>query len=72
MTYEQDSYASHAKHIDGIENSLERLEKQQSIDYWRHERMYNLLLPLIKEKHRWLTVGDGMGTDANWLMKKGL
>ncbi|MGD8780068.1 MAG: class I SAM-dependent methyltransferase [Ignavibacteria bacterium] len=71
-TYEKESYKSHEKHIDEIEDRLVRLEKQNSIDYWRHNRMYSLILPLLKDKHRWLTVGDGIGTDANWLIKKGM
>lgn len=71
-TYEKESYISHEKHIDNIENSLVRLQKQDSIDYWRHNRMYSLLNPLLKKDSKWLTVGDGIGTDANWLMQKGM
>lgn len=71
-TLQQASYTSHEKFLDTVEHRLERLEKQDSIDYWRHDRMYNLLTPLLSEEHRWLTVGDGMGTDANWLYKKGM
>ncbi len=71
-TYEEDSYTSHVKNIETIEHGLGRLEKQQSIDYWRHDRMYRLMTPLLTEKHTWLTVGDGVGTDANWLIQQGM
>lgn len=72
-TYENESYKSHEKHIEKIENSLGRLEHQNTIDYWRHDRMYDTFSPLLNEdKQRWLTVGDGIGTDANWLIKKGV
>lgn len=67
--FEQKSYLSHEGHI-VTEGDLFRLKNQDSIDYWRHERMYGLLKPLLEDKDRWLTVGDGMGTDANWLLKR--
>jgi ubiquinone/menaquinone biosynthesis C-methylase UbiE len=29
--------------------------------------MYKHLIPLLNVGDKWLTIGDGMGTDANWL-----
>jgi len=48
---------------------------KDTVDYWRHKRMRDVLLPLILffPKSSWLTVGDGRyGTDANYLLEKGL
>ena len=49
--------------------------KKDTVDYWRHKRMRDSLLPIISHftKTKWLTVGDGRyGTDANYLLGKGL
>lgn len=46
-----------------------------NIDNWRHERMRNIILPLIEffPASKWMTVGDGSyGSDAYYLQKKGL
>lgn len=48
---------------------------KNTIDAWRHNRMYRLLDPLLTAypKSRWLTVGDGRyGKDANYIKNKGL
>ena len=49
--------------------------ENDTVDFWRHERIRNSLLPIIDyfpDSH-WLTVGDGRyGTDANYLLRKGL
>jgi len=50
------------------------LNQGNSLDRWRHDRMYSLLKPIVKwnPKSNWLTVGDGrFGTDANALMQMG-
>ncbi len=50
------------------------LSSPQSIDAWRHRRMYNFLDPIISiaPGARWLTLGDGhFGTDAHYLKCKG-
>ena len=50
------------------------LNQTNSMDRWRHDRMYKLMGPLIKynKNFSWLTVGDGRyGTDANALLKLG-
>ncbi|WP_010664263.1 class I SAM-dependent methyltransferase [Marinilabilia salmonicolor] len=66
------SYNSHKEHYKDNPDILGRLERKNSIDYWRHERMYRLLTPFLEERSsKWLTVGDGLGTDANWLQENG-
>ena len=48
---------------------------KDTVDYWRHERIRDSILPLIDyfPKSSWLTIGDGRyGTDANYLLGKGL
>lgn len=50
------------------------LEQKSTLDRWRHDRMYNLLKPVIDFNNAlsWLTVGDGRyGTDASALLKLG-
>lgn len=66
------SYNSHKEHYKDNPDILGRLERKNSIDYWRHQRMYQVLAPLISgKKSKWLTIGDGLGTDANWLQEQG-
>lgn len=71
-TFEQLSYQAHEKLYESRPNSWERIEKKDTIDYWRHDRMYKMLVPLFAPHTKWLTVGDGVGTDANWLMTNGM
>ncbi len=45
----------------------------ESLDYWRHKRMLNLIKPFIKKDEKWLTIGDGRyGSEASWLKKNGV
>jgi ubiquinone/menaquinone biosynthesis C-methylase UbiE len=67
------SYDAHKEHYKYSSDVLSRLKNKGSVDYWRHERIYNLLKPFLLEKEAlWLTVGDGLGTDSNWLLGKGV
>jgi len=66
--FEQLSYNAHENMYVKSPNPLTRIENKESIDYWRHERMYKMLSPLLQTGSKWLTVGDGIGTDANWLI----
>ncbi|MEO6328710.1 MAG: methyltransferase domain-containing protein [Ginsengibacter sp.] len=58
--------------------NLEKLETWknfETVDAWRHRRMYDCVLPLIKTYplSRWLTIGDGRyGTDANYLIRNNI
>ena len=72
MKFEHQSYIAHVKNYDDMGSALERIENDTSIDYWRHEQMYKTLTPLLDKDKLWLTIGDGIGTDANWLLKQGM
>jgi len=64
------SYEAHEAHYLNSLDHIDRLKNKESIDYWRHNQMYQTLLPLLSDKSsNWLTVGDGVGTDANWLLE---
>ena len=68
-------YDNHEEEWDRCINDSERskvaatwLAQEETLDRWRHERMYKLLKPIIEHdpNRAWLTVGDGRyGTDAN-------
>jgi ubiquinone/menaquinone biosynthesis C-methylase UbiE len=46
--------------------------RDDTADYWRHDRMRRQIEPLLDRNDRWITFGDGRyGTDAAWLMAKG-
>ena len=48
--------------------------KKDTLDYWRHERMVNMVKPLIdhNKKASWLTIGDGRyGSDGRILKELG-
>lgn len=54
--------------------SLTWIDQNLTLDRWRHDRMYELLKPIIDfdNTFSWLTVGDGRyGTDANALFRLG-
>jgi len=67
------SYELHFEHEKSPDlDRLETWKQFDTIDAWRHKRMYDSLLPLIEdsETSSWLTVGDGRyGTDANFLIR---
>ena len=50
------------------------VQQNDTLDTWRHNRMYQFVQPIIKNfpNFEWLTIGDGrFGKDANKLMKMG-
>ena len=71
------SYLQHHEHDSEMlkENKLPSCyDDPESIDAWRHMRMHNTILPLIKAfpDATWLTVGDGKyGSDAYFLKTRG-
>ena len=74
------SYHSHAKQLDqyatgGAKESQGKTWLQtNTVDAWRHDRMYRLLDPILAEcpGTRWLTLGDGrFGNDAHYIKSKG-
>ena len=71
------SYETHKKHYkkNFDTEKINSWKSKKTIDYWRHERMYSKLMPIIKAypDSSWLTVGDGrFGTDANYLLTNGI
>lgn len=49
--------------------------RKDTVDFWRHNRIRQLIQPLIKHNLdcSWLTIGDGRyGTDANYLLCSGI
>lgn len=74
------SYELHEKlwelYVDGAERSSHAKTwlKDDTVDHWRHYRMYNNIDPIIESYPNsfWLTVGDGRyGNDAHYIMQKG-
>ena len=69
--------ASYKAHQDGRKfsgKSAELVMDKSTVDYWRHERMYSTLLPLLQHYPgaSWITIGDGnFGKDANYLLSQG-
>lgn len=77
MEFNNLSYNKHKSHYQETfdEEKLKSWANKKTVDYWRHERMYKNLDPLINSypDAKWLTIGDGRyGTDANYLSSKGI
>ena len=75
--YTKVSYEMHKMHYEKTFD-LSRLntwKNKDTVDYWRHKRMYNNLNVLIETYPgcSWLTVGDGRyGSDANYILSQGV
>ena len=74
------SYERHVAHYEQFLSDPTSIEVGKSwansdtVDAWRHNRMYALLDPLLETVPgaHWLTIGDGRyGTDAHYLLSKG-
>jgi ubiquinone/menaquinone biosynthesis C-methylase UbiE len=67
------SYEKHSEHDKAPDfEKLETWKSFDTIDAWRHKRMYDSVLPLISADplSKWLTIGDGRyGSDANYLIR---
>jgi ubiquinone/menaquinone biosynthesis C-methylase UbiE len=77
MNFEEKSYKQHeAYYAENFDDKLvETYGHKDTVDYWRHARMYASLDPIIKSypKSSWLTIGDGRyGTDANYIATAGI
>jgi ubiquinone/menaquinone biosynthesis C-methylase UbiE len=79
-TFQEISYRRHEGEFDsrrqgGAEEALARTWlKTDTVDYWRHARMYACLDPLLQNMKgaSWVTVGDGRyGRDAWYLSQHG-
>jgi len=67
-------YRSHQSSRSDLKLS-ETWKRSDTVDFWRHSRMYNQLGPVIAffPAAKWLTIGDGRyGTDAHYLRSRGL
>jgi ubiquinone/menaquinone biosynthesis C-methylase UbiE len=73
-------YDKHQEEWDQIVSDPDRNLKSQAwfrkdtLDYWRHARMYAPLNPIVLDDKdaSWITIGDGRyGTDANYLISTG-
>ena len=65
-------YDKHVKHYKEKSKIAKSWLNEQSLDYWRHNRMLKLIRPLIEKNEKWLTIGDGRyGSEAAWLKKMG-
>ena len=72
-------YDKHDKQYREYKNDKEKSKvakswlDQQSLDYWRHNRMLKLIRPFIQKNEKWLTIGDGRyGSEAAWLKRNGI
>ena len=79
-SFNEKSYQTHSGHFEkyrkgGSRAALARTWlDQNTVDFWRHNRHYKALDPiLIHEKNsNWLTVGDGrFGRDAKYILDQG-
>jgi len=74
MDFHVTSYQRH-QHAEHNPQHAKTWQRENTVDYWRHEQMYSQLGPILKSypQASWLTVGDGrFGTDAHFLGKFGV
>lgn len=78
--FQEKSYRQHQEHFkefsSGGKNEAyaKTWFEEDTVDAWRHQRMYQLIDPILIEdtQAKWLTVGDGRyGKDANYILQKG-
>lgn len=73
VSFNKQSYEKQAKHFKIVESEIKTRFELDSIDRWRHGRMYDCIKPLIAENEKWVTIGDGRyGSDAYFLKKRGI
>lgn len=80
MEFENVVHRKHEKHYkkhkEGGEHEedAKRWLDKSTVDYWRHERVYECIDPILEEDRgsKWLTVGDGrFGREAIYINEKG-
>lgn len=73
MEFNQTSYEKHTNMYSKTDlDTMNKWTQKNTVDYWRHKRMYDTMLPLLScyKDASWLTIGDGRyGTDANYLLQ---
>jgi len=79
-SFEQQSYRNHeldyqeyANSDGGQKHVIKELFDVGTLYAWRHDRMRATISPLLKNYpgSQWVTVGDGIGSDAHFLQKAG-
>lgn len=79
-SFQEVSYQKHTNSFVEYEQDGIKAEQAKSwfdndsVDAWRHNRMYQILDPIIEEEAQstWVTVGDGRyGKDAKYILNKG-
>ncbi|OGJ38668.1 MAG: hypothetical protein A2182_00060 [Candidatus Pacebacteria bacterium RIFOXYA1_FULL_38_18] len=63
-------YQRQRKHHDQQKGNFLNFENKNTVNYWRHNRMYSFIKPILinDKKAKWLTVGDGKyGTEAHYI-----
>ncbi len=74
--FQETSYLLHEKHHTLKNGELSDDQKswlrEDTVDFWRHDRMYNPLIPLLKNnpKTNWVTIGDGRLRLDSFKLKK--
>ena len=76
MNFHNSSYDSHINHLQKMAKDESKLRfDKNTINYWRQERLYKNLDPLLAmfPDARWLTIGDFYyGSDARYIQEKGI
>lgn len=79
--FNSQSYNSHSDHYKDYAPGGEKEQHSKTwfeadtVDAWRHKRMYSALDPILNAEPdaKWLTVGDGRyGTDAKYILDQGV
>lgn len=79
-SFKEKSYQQHSEHFKEYspggkkEAHAKTWFEKDTVDAWRHQRMYQLLDPILiaDPEAKWLTVGDGRyGKDAKYIIEKG-
>ena len=72
-------YDNHDKDYEGYLKDIQKSKiadawlNTNTLDYWRHDRMLNLIKPFLRENESWLTIGDGRyGSESSWLSRHGV
>ena len=72
-------YDNHDKDYEGYLKDIKKSKiadawlNMNTLDYWRHDRMLNLIKPFLIKNESWLTIGDGRyGSESSWLNRHGV
>jgi ubiquinone/menaquinone biosynthesis C-methylase UbiE len=72
--FQHASYRAHERLYENRGTVVDTWKQTDTVDAWRHGRMYRTIDPILKHfpGQHWVTVGDGRyGTDAHYLETKG-